>query len=566
MPAEKEGTFVVGTEGLTELFVAHRRKLEALARGIVFDRDEAADVVSDAFVAFLERGPRGADEAGAWLYVVTRNKARNRVRDRIRAERRPRPIFEPVIDTPPIDERVVRLLAAATETLPARDAWALEFRFRHGLGYAEIAAALGVSAATARVLVHRASRRLRGQTVGLLADHHGASVSCRAAMLREAVRGRVRSHDGCSSCSAVAEEVHALAARGAFVLPIPLRDRLLDNPLNRWIATHLPGRVATPSPRVAEAFAALLVSGALVTGGGGTAELPAAPTPPPALSPTPGDANARLAPVVDVSERLSVATDGAAAADVALGVPLSTRNVQTFEDTSGDAETVAADIFEFPRLLGVPLFAPDPLRTAGPASGDVRALHVGTLTDGGGGATGLYFRIGLAGAPDGRASYNVAFRVDDTPCTWSTWIHPDKDYGTRVESADDGRFLGTFHTSLSETCSPRQSDREIAGDGGATFGHVEYGPYADDLAMEFAEGGSRGFDAGYNERRSPYPAVTSGRGVALEIPFAAVPPRLRERIMSATFLREVVVIAGVDLEQDVLPDSGALDYRIERGA
>jgi RNA polymerase sigma-70 factor (ECF subfamily) len=149
----------VGTENFTEVFLLHRRRLEQLAHRLVGDWDEAADIVADAFLAYIENGPLEADEAGAWLYVVTRNRALNVLRGRARAARRPLPRSEPVVEAEPTDERVVSLLARATDSLSPRDARVLEFRYRLGLDYAEIGAALGISATASRLLVHRASRR-----------------------------------------------------------------------------------------------------------------------------------------------------------------------------------------------------------------------------------------------------------------------------------------------------------------------------------------------------------------------------------------------------------------------
>ncbi len=139
---------------------------------IVRDRDAAADVAQDVFLAAW----RGLDDLeqpasfGGWVRRIARNRALNRL-DR---ERRSVPDDEraaaaldrsaPDVDlTAAMGEREQHdLVWAAARALGERDASLLDLHLRHGLGAGAIADELGVTANNAHQLLHRLKGKLAG--------------------------------------------------------------------------------------------------------------------------------------------------------------------------------------------------------------------------------------------------------------------------------------------------------------------------------------------------------------------------------------------------------------------
>ncbi len=124
------------------------------------DRETATDLTAETFAQALVsmRRFRGGDET-AWLYGIARNllsqhHRRARVEDRARRKlgmpARDWSDYEP-------DDRVVDLAA-----LPEHERAALELHIVEDLPYDEVARRLAITPGTARMRVHRALRRLRG--------------------------------------------------------------------------------------------------------------------------------------------------------------------------------------------------------------------------------------------------------------------------------------------------------------------------------------------------------------------------------------------------------------------
>jgi RNA polymerase sigma factor (sigma-70 family) len=146
-------------------------------------RDAADDLVAEIFLAaFQRRGhydPARAD-ARPWLYgIATRVVARHR-RDEVRFFRAiARTGVDPAVDPAPLADQVADRvtaqaargqLAAAIAGLPApqRDVLLLT---ASGLGYPEIAEALGIPAGTVSSRLARARQKVRGQVSGLDPAH-----------------------------------------------------------------------------------------------------------------------------------------------------------------------------------------------------------------------------------------------------------------------------------------------------------------------------------------------------------------------------------------------------------
>jgi RNA polymerase sigma-70 factor, ECF subfamily len=164
------------TEALGELYDAYASTALATALRVVGDREEAEDVVHDAFVAVWRKIDRFDADRGslrAWLMTVVRNRAI----DRIRARR-------PKMDLDDADERsLLRTgpnptweaalrrtsaveVRAAMATLPDEQRRALELAYFEGYTYREVAEMTGVPPGTASGRLRLALAKLRDALAG----------------------------------------------------------------------------------------------------------------------------------------------------------------------------------------------------------------------------------------------------------------------------------------------------------------------------------------------------------------------------------------------------------------
>lgn len=164
------------TEALGELYDRYASTAIATALRVVGNRDEAEDVVHDAFVAVWRKIDRFDAERGslrAWLMTVVRNRAIDRVRAR-RAS----------IDLDDADERsLLRTsanptleaalrrasgsdLRAAMNDLPGEQRRALELAYFEGYTYREVAEMTGVPPGTANGRLRLALAKLRDALAG----------------------------------------------------------------------------------------------------------------------------------------------------------------------------------------------------------------------------------------------------------------------------------------------------------------------------------------------------------------------------------------------------------------
>jgi RNA polymerase sigma-70 factor (ECF subfamily) len=158
-------------EALGELYDAYASTALATALRVLGDREEAEDVVHDAFVAVWRKIDRFDADRGslrAWLMTVVRNRAI----DRIRARR-------PKMDLDDADERsllrtgpnptwedtlrntsAVEVRAAMAE-LPDEQRRAVELAYFEGYTYREVAERTGVAPGTASGRLRLALGKLR---------------------------------------------------------------------------------------------------------------------------------------------------------------------------------------------------------------------------------------------------------------------------------------------------------------------------------------------------------------------------------------------------------------------
>lgn len=151
------------------LYARHERPLFGFVLGHLGDRQEAEDVLHDAFLAVLRERRRGAPAPGcvrAWLYQVARNLCLNRLRTRQRAAR----ALDQVVHAPAppavhpehalLDRQATAALRVAVEQLPAPLAELYRLR-SGGLSYEELAQVLELPLGTVKSRMHEMVTRLR---------------------------------------------------------------------------------------------------------------------------------------------------------------------------------------------------------------------------------------------------------------------------------------------------------------------------------------------------------------------------------------------------------------------
>lgn len=171
-------------EALGELYDRYASVALATALRVVADRDQAEDVVHDAFVAVWQKIDRFDPVRGgvrAWLLTIVRNRAI----DRIRAERHGLDVDELDAQSllrsgpnPTWEEAAQRMsaaeLRAAIETLPPEQRTAVELAYFGGRTYREIATLTGVPQGTANGRLRLALARLRDALAGTEAEPFGS--------------------------------------------------------------------------------------------------------------------------------------------------------------------------------------------------------------------------------------------------------------------------------------------------------------------------------------------------------------------------------------------------------
>lgn len=149
-------------------YEAHARDLNAFARSLVRDREDAEDLVAEAFARLVREvhAGRTPDELRGWLYRVTANLVLSRGR-RISVARR---FLDRLVDRRQVESPEARHLrldvdpalreAVLALSPDARVALVMAARGASGV---EIAAAIGRSEAATRTLLTRARQRVRAR-------------------------------------------------------------------------------------------------------------------------------------------------------------------------------------------------------------------------------------------------------------------------------------------------------------------------------------------------------------------------------------------------------------------
>lgn len=175
------------SEALGELYDRYAATALATAMRVVRARDEAEDVVHDAFVAVWRKIDRFDAERGslrAWLMTVVRNRAIDRVRARrpnmdleVADERSllrtgPNPTWEAALGRTAASD-----VQAAMADLPDEQRQAVELAYFEGYTYREVAELTGVALGTANGRLRLALAKLRDALSGSTAAPLGSSES-----------------------------------------------------------------------------------------------------------------------------------------------------------------------------------------------------------------------------------------------------------------------------------------------------------------------------------------------------------------------------------------------------
>jgi RNA polymerase sigma-70 factor (ECF subfamily) len=222
------------------LYRAHAPAVYRVARERVAVAEAATDVVQETFaraLASLDK-LREPDRFRPWILSIARHAA---IDDR-RSRSRLTPLGDEGAGALPSDDRgpeemaelaeLAELLEVCVGDLSPRDATAVYLVTHLGLSPAEVGAALGISPGAAKVVVHRARRRLRDAlALRLMVRHRGGSCP-QFSELQDGgkVVQAARHLRQCPICDrAVSTEVHLYdAARTVSAMPvpaIPIRDR-----------------------------------------------------------------------------------------------------------------------------------------------------------------------------------------------------------------------------------------------------------------------------------------------------------------------------------------------------
>ena len=165
-------------DAFNDLVGLYQDQLFALVARMVPDRDQASDVVQEAFFsAYRHLGSFRGGSVKSWLSRIAVNAAMDLQRARRRRPVQPYPEFEDESWQPPAGEdadpeRLVvgaersRALAAALAQITADQRTAIVLFDVQGFDYGEIARLTGVSLGTVKSRMHRGRLALRG----LLAD------------------------------------------------------------------------------------------------------------------------------------------------------------------------------------------------------------------------------------------------------------------------------------------------------------------------------------------------------------------------------------------------------------
>lgn len=198
------------------LYKEHLRSVQAVIRQNVSNPETVADLVQDVFVRALESldNLREPDRFRPWLLSIARHASIDHLRgtSRIRLTELDEQHEPEDSNAGPEVVTEVRALAELVQGLVAglrpRDCTAISLVSHLSFSPAEVGVALGITEGAAKVVVHRARRRLRDAlTLRLLTQRHGSGCDALADLLRvDDLTGGAKHVAGCPVCKRLAKQ------------------------------------------------------------------------------------------------------------------------------------------------------------------------------------------------------------------------------------------------------------------------------------------------------------------------------------------------------------------------
>jgi RNA polymerase sigma-70 factor (ECF subfamily) len=156
---------------LSDVYSATSSKLFGVCLRILPDREEAEDVLQEAYLTVWRRASAFDPSRGSpitWLVTLTRNRALDRLRSRRPIASEPIDLAEKVADEAlpadsliEMDQEAARLALCLRE-LPAADGVLIRAAFFQGSSYPELAARAALPLGTVKSRIRRALLKLRG--------------------------------------------------------------------------------------------------------------------------------------------------------------------------------------------------------------------------------------------------------------------------------------------------------------------------------------------------------------------------------------------------------------------
>lgn len=170
-------------EALGELYRELGGAMTTLARTMLRDADEAADVVEDVLLKVREAAPgfRGTRGLRTWVLRIVANRCRDLLRRRKFSAGAPEdldPIADAGLRAEPIEgwdeaidqQRLLAALERAIDTLSPEQREAVVLRDRMGLSYEEVAETLGVNVVAVKSRLFRARAALKAALRPLMGE------------------------------------------------------------------------------------------------------------------------------------------------------------------------------------------------------------------------------------------------------------------------------------------------------------------------------------------------------------------------------------------------------------
>jgi RNA polymerase sigma-70 factor (ECF subfamily) len=163
------------TSALAQLYDRHARFALGVAHRVLGERAEAEEVVQDVFLQLwsgrVRYDPRRG-RFGSWLFVMSRNRALDRLRARASRPRGEPPTGREAAAAADAERQLLdgerqRRVAQALAELPAGQRQAIELSFYRGLSHSEIARELAEPIGTVKSRMNRAMISLRAALGGV---------------------------------------------------------------------------------------------------------------------------------------------------------------------------------------------------------------------------------------------------------------------------------------------------------------------------------------------------------------------------------------------------------------